>query len=279
MTVRLGIEEVRRRFAERGYVLLETEYKNNATPLLFKCPKHPEKETKITVNRLMSGQGCRYCGYEKLSEQMRLPEEVVIAAFNEKGYTSLDKYNNSSQKLRYVCSKHQDFVSAITYSDLKQGYGCYHCGRERTIKAISGSGSPFWRGGTSALGKYLRQQITEWKLKWLKEYGYRCAITRVNSKELEIHHLTKPFHIVRDETLAELGLDIRDKINDYTTTELHQICKLFIQKHEEVEGVPLLRSIHIEFHKSFGDNPSLEDFLVFKDAHIANKEVTYGKVV
>lgn len=59
--------EVEAFFKERGYTLLSKKYKNNQTPLKFRCPHHPNENTSITLDSLKSGHGCSYCGIDKIS--------------------------------------------------------------------------------------------------------------------------------------------------------------------------------------------------------------------
>ena len=60
----------------------------------------------------------------------------VKKLFKERDYILLskeDEYKNQSTKLRYLCKKHLDKGElTITYAHLKEGKGCYYCGRERT---------------------------------------------------------------------------------------------------------------------------------------------------
>lgn len=283
MTQRLTIVEVRARFQERGYELLGDNYQKNSVPMRFRCPTHPDKETKLTMMQLKAGQGCRYCGYAKMGERQRLSPSIVKELFLSRGYKLLDEYITSSHKLRYVCPGHPNVVQEISYSDLRSGHGCMQCGRERTAAAISGEKSHFWKGGVSELGNYLRQHLSQWKLDALKKYDYRCVITGQRGKDIEIHH-TKPFYQIRDEAMAEIVLDVRQGIGDYAPEELTLLTQVFVRKHLEVEGIPLKRELHIELHKSFGDAPSLRDFLFFKtlqDRKTNRPEVicSYGQAV
>ena len=65
--------------------------------------------------------------------------EQIKQIFIDKNYTLLsseDEYINQSSKLRYICNKHYDKGEQfITVYHLKEGKGCYYCGRERTNEA------------------------------------------------------------------------------------------------------------------------------------------------
>lgn len=57
----LSHEEVKRRFNERGYTLLDSDYVDSKTPMNYVCSKG--HHNKITVNSLDQGRGCKPCGF------------------------------------------------------------------------------------------------------------------------------------------------------------------------------------------------------------------------
>lgn len=121
---RTPIEVVEKAFSDRGYILLDRDYKNGHTPLRFVCPKHPDKQTKISYTSIRQGSGCQYCantGKPSLSD--------IKQEFHERGYELLSKeYINSTTKLKYKCRKHPNEVNEITYGNFKHlKQGCPHC--------------------------------------------------------------------------------------------------------------------------------------------------------
>jgi hypothetical protein len=62
---RIGIKKAREEFVERGYTLLDNKYINAGTPMQYTCPKHSDKDTKISLTDLKAGHGCRYCAIER----------------------------------------------------------------------------------------------------------------------------------------------------------------------------------------------------------------------
>jgi ribosomal protein S27E len=68
--VQATLEEVRQKFFEQGYILIENQYTNSKTPMRFICPNHPNKNTTITYERLQIGIKCYYCGREKIQEKI-----------------------------------------------------------------------------------------------------------------------------------------------------------------------------------------------------------------
>lgn len=63
--LRKDINEVKEEFRKRGYEPLFTEYKTRSIPLPYRCPNHPNKETKIALSALLAGKGCKYCASER----------------------------------------------------------------------------------------------------------------------------------------------------------------------------------------------------------------------
>lgn len=119
---RVPFETVKKAFEERGYVLIEKEYKNNTTPMRFKCPKHPNKETKMSYGSIRRGVSCVYCVGLARKTTVEVKQE-----FEDKGYELISEYRNSATKLKYICRKHPDKISEITYVNFSSGQGCTYC--------------------------------------------------------------------------------------------------------------------------------------------------------
>lgn len=124
--MRLSYEEVKTFFKQRGYELLEQNYTNNITPMRYKCPRHPDKELRITYGNLMKGKGCSYCaGNHKLSYS------DVKRAFENRGLELLEShYKNATELMKFKCPKHPDKELFISYTHLKAGRGCSYCSKK-----------------------------------------------------------------------------------------------------------------------------------------------------
>ena len=76
-------------------------------------------------------------GLEKVCKKYTYDD--VIIEMDKRDYILLsteDEYTNCQSKMRYICPKHRDKgEQRINLGHLRQGRGCYYCGRERTIKA------------------------------------------------------------------------------------------------------------------------------------------------
>ena len=122
------LEDVKNKFMECGYELLETEYKNNHTSMKYKCPYHPNDIQSITLATLLRGSGCFKCGKKNMATKNRTPFEKIKEEFTKRGYELLeDKYINRKTPMRYRCPKHSDQETKITYGSFILGYGCPYC--------------------------------------------------------------------------------------------------------------------------------------------------------
>lgn len=69
---------------------------------------------------------------------MKYTYDYVKNEFEKRGYVLLSKeYINTTEKLEYICLKHQDKGSQfISFSKFHSNHqGCYYCGREKTAKS------------------------------------------------------------------------------------------------------------------------------------------------
>lgn len=64
--------------------------------------------------------------------------DQIKKIFSEKNYTLVsDEYINNHTKIKYICNKHADKgEQGIDWIHLKDGRGCYYCGRESMMEKI-----------------------------------------------------------------------------------------------------------------------------------------------
>lgn len=265
-TTKVDYQKVVEGFSLRGYVLLskEEDFKSNKSLLHYVCRKHPERVRRIRYNDLQSGgKGCSCCGKETSAGKRRLSYEEVNEVFERRGYTLIsDTYLSTDSLLEYSCPSHSGIVLRTTHHDMAGGHGCPLC----ALESNKGSGSPSWRGGVMPLNEYLRKHLGDWKQESLSFHGFKCYITGLNEGDLEVHHV-KPFHIIRDEVLSELGVALKKKIADYPEKELEAILTALKDRHDYL-GVPLKKSLHEKFHSLYGNKATANDLEVFKARHL-----------
>jgi len=87
-----------------NYLLLSNIYDNNQTLLEYICLKHKDKEVQTTTwNRIQQNQGCKYCGFEKISKNKTTPYEDIkkeLLSYNLILITKKDEYINAEHKLK-----------------------------------------------------------------------------------------------------------------------------------------------------------------------------------
>lgn len=272
---------------EKNYFLFEDiEYKNVYERFLYICRKHKylgPQETDL-YNLMKSTHCCVECKrrkkkfkikkindrhISKIKAQKIKPEPVQNLTkkkyekmMNDSGLRIVGEIVDSKTPIKYICEKHPDIVQKITPSKLRIGRRCRLC----AIDKRSGKNHYNYKGGVSSLNVYLRQSLRPLILEKMKEYNFKCAITGENGK-IEVHHLYSFNKIVYD-TMKELNLPIYENIYDYSESEITKISTLFLSKHINDWGVPLLSEIHDKFHKQYGLlNNTKEQFYEFKNKY------------
>ena len=89
MSKKRTYQEVYDYFKSKGCELLSTEYINAHQKLEYKCPNGHIHE--MTWNNFQRGKGCPKCRDEKLREQRRHDESIVIKAFENEGCKVISK--------------------------------------------------------------------------------------------------------------------------------------------------------------------------------------------
>lgn len=256
--------EVRLEFERRGYTLLETEYKNNHTRMRYRCPYHPDENTRISLKDLRNGHGCPFCaGLNKTTLEEAKKE------FESRGYLLLEKeFKNARTKMKYQCSKHKDKILSITLNKLKLGRGCPYCAVEKRANMTRGSKHHNWKGGVTLVKDFLRNSdiLKDWKSQALEQHGFKCYVTGEYTKKLEVHHPI-PFHIMRDRALQRAGLKLGQCIGDYTQEELERLLAEFGKIHNQYKGIPMKREVHKLFHKFYGFETTMRDLDEFKQQY------------
>jgi hypothetical protein len=136
---RISYDVVKNAFENKNLELLTKEYKNDSTPLEFKCLIHKDIIQTVNYDSLRSKNvGCRICGRinQGNNNPRKLNFEDIKNIFELKGYKLLDNdYNNSHAKLKYICPIHPDNIQYISITNLKHNKGCRYCGIEKAAKS------------------------------------------------------------------------------------------------------------------------------------------------
>ena len=115
--------------------LLES-YDNISQRILCRCKKHNYTSTK-SIQEILMGRGCKYCGADKLSEQHYLTyEEVQNRVMAKHSHIKLLKYYGiHSKDSEWLCIKHnKKFNKALSVILKSDDSGCDECYKEHYKK-------------------------------------------------------------------------------------------------------------------------------------------------
>lgn len=124
---KLSYEDVKERFTQRGYLLLEKEYFNSSTLMRYLCPNHPEIETKITLSAITGGHGCQHCAIENSRGKLSVHYNHDLTDENRARDRRYDAEINAWRKAVYerdnfTCVKCGDNRSGSFNAHHKDGY-------------------------------------------------------------------------------------------------------------------------------------------------------------
>lgn len=117
----------------------------------------------------------------------------------------------------------------------------------------------------AGLNKYMRGRLNSWRNRIIKENGNKCCLTGTR-EQLEVHHC-RSFNLIIEETIAELEIEIRERIDDYAKDELKEFEETFMRIQEGYrEYVCVNSDVHHLFHKIYGfGNNTIEQWNEFEN--------------
>lgn len=129
-------------FANTNYILLsnESEYKNVNTKLRYLCKKHSGKgEMKITLNHILRGRGCYYCGREKTEKAhiIELDKKSDKNLCESKGFKYIDTTReNGKIIIIFICNNHKELgiQSMGKHNMMRDIHGCKYCSGKQLPK-------------------------------------------------------------------------------------------------------------------------------------------------
>lgn len=100
------------------------------------------------------------------------------------------------------------------------------------------------------LSEYIRRNNFEWKKKSMESCGYKCFITE---ERFQVIHHIQGLNLILNDTLDELGIQVRDSMDEYTDIELRKVLDTFrINQDKYPLGICLRDDIHKLFHNKYG---------------------------
>lgn len=205
---------IKEEFLSKGAILLSTEYKNNNSPLYFKCSKCGAGAS-ITYRSYKSGSNqnllCKDClreeVREKVSKQVN-PDMISIIReeFASRGANLLtENYENNRQKLFFECSNCGE-VHSITWHDFKQG------NNNTLLCEICYSGQLY--KPNSMMSNCKRDRLDFYWFSYIKEFYNISA----NNKNFSSHHI-RPWSSYPEYRLSignGFPLKREDHVHNYT---------------------------------------------------------------
>ena len=286
----VDIDEARKRFREKGFELLTTEWNRIERTINGK-----QVLQKYNVR-------CLVCEYEELTSAAGILRNLHVcpvcsgAKGSLKTFTQWTKdnrpefeipqdqiYYGNRSTVKILCLRHNE-VFDIFPGNFKRGYNsCPVCKFEQNAENTRnlrkqfdtfGTNHPKWNG-FAPLRNYLRTQLEDWKQRSMKEHGYKCFVT--GKPFDEIHH-AYGFNEIILETMEHTGLPIYETVEEYSPEELEFIRSTFLKLHDFYGlGFPLSIEIHDEFHSMYGygknTNDQFIEFLTIKGHEELSRKV------
>lgn len=228
-------------------------YDKEQYEISFICEKHGKRES--TFKRLKGNKyPCVLCANEATGNSKYILFEEIEKTAKEMGYTlktTRDEYENVSTELKLICPKHGEF--SLLARKLREGIHCQECGREIQREKVSGENCIFWKGGSTNIVQHFRALTVPWRNKRLVEENRRCELTGKSSHNLEVHHIKFSFSDIAWKTINDIGIDVREKVADYTEEEIMVLDKKFLENHNNMAvGVVMTEDVHEDFHDFCG---------------------------
>lgn len=206
------------------YIELLEPYKNLSARMKCFCVKH-NCNTSKSMQEILKGHGCYYCGLEKLSEQHFLSDEQVQNNINiTNPHVKLIKYNGNKRKSDFYCKKHNKYFNKHYTNLLQSSSGCDECYKEN-IRERQGMGEDEFKNRLKdahpelvVLGEYinnsspLKVYCTEHNHTYsstpvsLLDRKTCCDKTRITYKEEQVCKLLEDkwfFKITRQKTFED----------------------------------------------------------------------------
>ena len=132
----------------------------------------------------------------------------------------------------------------------------------RHINPLNGELNGRWKGGILDTYVELRSDTKDWFNESMEFCDYKCVIT--NGEFDNIHHTTA-FRDIVDQVFEISGIEVRQKVHDYTEEEFNQLRSLLKELHNLYGyGACVNKKVHKLFHDNYGYTKfSPYDFLDF----------------
>ena len=249
-----SIESVRKIFLNDDCILLSNEYKNNRTPLKYKCKCGNISSIKL-VN-FLKGIRCEKC---TARNRIKYNKDYIKEIVESRGcqYVSHER-DHGQTRVTIICTCGR--TGSVYLPAFQLGAKCRMCAKENFTEKMSGELHPNWKGGISEIHVWLRGRIDRWKIDSIEECNSRCVIT--GEKFDDVHHLYS-FNLILKDVFRKTGIPIKTSISEYSQKDLETLSNVCVLEHmKHPLGVCLKENIHLLFHENYG----------YGDTHLNNSK-------
>ena len=236
------IKYIKKYFKKHGCELLEEEYKNTHTPMLYIC--NCGNMSKISFSSFKKGSRCSICANEIRRKKRAFTFKYVKQYFKEHGCELLEKkYKNAQTPMLYICNCGNN--SKIRLRDFQRGRRCKKCG----IEKLTGKNNPCYNPNlTDEDRKKNKSRSSDpsyrrWRRKIFKINNFTCKKCFKKGGILNAHH-----------------------IKSWASNKKLRLV--------ESNGITFCEKHHKEFHKKYGktnnNRNQLNEFLNIKNLKIAH---------
>jgi hypothetical protein len=270
----LNIDEIRKEFYNRGFILITDKYINSRQKFSYICPKGHTGSMRI--DHLRRGIGCSKC-----SGNRKLTIDFIRKEFLSNGYRLITtNYINSSQKLKYICPNNH--FGSISWNNWYLGHRCMKCfGKEKHSynyihKSISAAGEKLLSkvyNNSKELLEIMCKNGHTYFVSWdnWNSKGVRCSECRkigTSAAENELYEFLLNYsnNILRNNRELIKPYEIDLLLQDYSLAI--EYCGLYW--HSEYFGKD--SNYHINKHSSCL-NKGYKLITIFEDEWVSNKDI------
>lgn len=218
-------DEIKKFYKNRNYVLLspESDYRSYQSTLKFKCDKGHVNDMKFMSIR--NGYKCSICTGNK-----KLTYEFVKEEFAKQGYILITKkYTNARTLMKFRCVK-GNHNHQMTYSDIKQRYGCGKCSGKAKLEYDVVS-KAFEDVGYTLLSKIYKNSHQKLKIKCNEGHITTITYTHFKSSSRRCSLCSQS----NGERAIQEYLDACSLVIDYTPQKSFDNCQTVHRKRYDFE--------------------------------------------
>lgn len=227
-TKKLDFHEVKKRFEDNNYTLLETEYNGNLKPMKCYCNNHPDKIQYTTANKFKQGYGCPYCARLKPDNKNNLAKKfpkLLIEWNYDKNKLYPSEYTPFSNKeVWWKCNEGHEWKAQIS-SRTNKNSGCPICNESKGEKRI-------------------REWVENYKYAFIPQMEFKCLVG------LGGRQLSYDFYLPDQNLLIEYQGEFHDGVgSEYTKKNLERQQEHDKRKKEyaQLHGIRLLEIWYWDF--------------------------------